>query len=129
MSNSQASRSPVMSIKAFVPARDFEQSRNFYLDLGFKQRWGEGSACGLEIDGQGFILQQFYVKEHAGNFMMHLTVEDADRWWDLITELKLKDKYQLSLAKPPAMQPWGLRVLYLSDPTGVLWHIAEPKRG
>jgi len=23
------------------------------------------------------------------------------------------------------MQPWGMRVLYLSDPTGVLWHIAE----
>jgi uncharacterized glyoxalase superfamily protein PhnB len=23
------------------------------------------------------------------------------------------------------MQPWGLRVVYLFDPTGVLWHIAE----
>ncbi|MDQ2638980.1 MAG: hypothetical protein M3Y79_00120 [Pseudomonadota bacterium] len=22
-------------------------------------------------------------------------------------------------------QPWGLRVLYLTDPNGVLWHIAE----
>ena len=31
------------------------------------------------------------------------------------------------LLQPPAMQPWGLRVLYLSDPTGVLWHIADRK--
>jgi len=23
------------------------------------------------------------------------------------------------------VQPWGLRVLYLTDPTGVLWHIAD----
>ena len=23
------------------------------------------------------------------------------------------------------MQPWGLRVLYLSDPAGVLWHITR----
>jgi|HubBroStandDraft_6_1064221.scaffolds.fasta_scaffold3410890_1 uncharacterized glyoxalase superfamily protein PhnB len=26
---------------------------------------------------------------------------------------------------PPALQQWGLRVLYLTDPTGVLWHIAD----
>jgi len=23
------------------------------------------------------------------------------------------------------MQPWGLRVAYVYDPTGVLWHVAE----
>ena len=33
------------------------------------------------------------------------------------------------MAKPPALQPWGLRVLYLTDPTGVLWHIAEERKG
>jgi len=27
-----------------------------------------------------------------------------------------------------AMQPWGIRVLYLSDPSGVLWHIADNKK-
>src|ERR1700746_3243165 len=109
----QSFRSKVLSIKAFVPARDFEQSRSFYIDLGFRQLWGDDSACGLEIDGQGFILQKFYIKEHAGNFMMSLTVESADAWWERIAELKLKEKYQLSLLKPPQMQPWGIRVLYL----------------
>lgn len=29
------------------------------------------------------------------------------------------------MAKPPALQPWGLRVLYVTDPSGVLWHIAD----
>jgi uncharacterized glyoxalase superfamily protein PhnB len=23
------------------------------------------------------------------------------------------------------MQPWGLRVAYIVDPSGVLWHIAQ----
>jgi hypothetical protein len=29
------------------------------------------------------------------------------------------------MAKAPALQPWGIRVLYLADPSGVLWHIAD----
>ena len=27
--------------------------------------------------------------------------------------------------KPPTMQPWGLRIAYVIDPSGVLWHVAE----
>jgi uncharacterized glyoxalase superfamily protein PhnB len=60
--------------------------------------------------------------------MMSLTVEDADDWWDHIERIGLKEKYSLHMAKPPAMQPWGTRVLYLSDPTGVPWHIADRKK-
>jgi len=32
------------------------------------------------------------------------------------------------LRKPPEMQPWGIRVLYLSDPTGVRWHITDMRK-
>jgi uncharacterized glyoxalase superfamily protein PhnB len=75
-----------------------------------------------------FLLQNLYVKEWAGNFMMHLLVTDADAWWKHIQDIKLAEKYPSITAKPPTLQPWGLRVLYLSDPSGVLWHIAdEPK--
>ena len=31
--------------------------------------------------------------------------------------------------KPPTMQPWGLRVACLVDPSGILWHIAERRAG
>jgi len=125
----QISRPSVSSIVAFVPAKDFEKSKNFYLDLGFDQIWGDGSACGLRIDGQTIILQNFYVKDHSENFMMQLVVDDATAWWERIQALGLKEKYQLGMANPPAMQPWGIVVLYITDPTGVLWHIAEvPKK-
>jgi uncharacterized glyoxalase superfamily protein PhnB len=112
-------------LKAFVPAKDFALSRQFYLDLGFVEKWGNDEVCELELAGFRFLLQNFYVKEHAENFMMHLMVENADDWWEHIRCLGLAEKYGLSMAKPPTIQPWGLRVLYLTDPTGVLWHIAD----
>lgn len=118
-------RSKVLDLKAFVPARDFELSRQFYRDLGFSEKWSNGQAAELELGGFRFLLQNFYVKEHAANFMMQLMVEDADTWWEHISSSGLAEKYQLYMAKPPALQPWGLRVLYLTDPTGVLWHIAD----
>ena len=115
----------VVDLKSFVPAKDFALSKRFYLDLGFTENWGNDQAAELQLGGFRFLLQNFYVKEHAENFMMHLMVEDADAWWAHIKDSGLADKYQLYMAKPPEVQPWGLRVLYLTDPTGVLWHIAD----
>jgi uncharacterized glyoxalase superfamily protein PhnB len=57
--------------------------------------------------------------------MMSMSVPDADAWWERIQRLGLKEKYNLGMANPPTLQPWGLRVLYLTDPTGVLWHISD----
>jgi uncharacterized glyoxalase superfamily protein PhnB len=57
--------------------------------------------------------------------MMSLSVEDVDAWWQYIEQHELTRRYPGIMCKPPAMQPWGLRVLFLGDPTGVLWHIAE----
>jgi len=117
--------SKILNLMAFVPAEDFELSRCFYRDLGFHENWGDEQACEFELEGYRFLLQNFYVKEHAGNFMMSLLVEDADKWWEYIQSIDLAKKYDLYMAKPPTLQPWGLRVLYLTDPTGVLWHIAD----
>jgi uncharacterized glyoxalase superfamily protein PhnB len=115
----------VVDLKSFVPAKDFSLSKQFYLDLGFTENWGNEQAAELQLGGYRFLLQNFYVKEHAENFMMHLMVEDADAWWAHIKAAGLTDKYHLYMARPPELQPWGLRVLYLTDPTGVLWHIAD----
>jgi uncharacterized glyoxalase superfamily protein PhnB len=57
--------------------------------------------------------------------MMSLMVEDVDRWWEHIESSGLAEKYELHMARPPALQPWGLRVVYLADPTCVPGHIAD----
>lgn len=118
----------VTDLKAFVPARDFNLSRRFYSDLGFAEKWHNDQIAIFEAGSYRFLLQNFFAQGLAENFMMHLHVQDADAWWKRISDAALKEKYQLYMAKPPALQPWGLRVLYISDPSGVLWHIADTPR-
>lgn len=120
--------SPVTDLKAFVPAKDAQLSKRFYLDLGFTVNFSNPEIAELQIGSFRFLLQTFYVAEHAGNFMMSLQVEDADVWWDHIQRIDLAKKYPGIMCKPPAMQPWGIRVLYLSDPSGVLWHITDNRK-
>lgn len=119
--------SRVLDMRTFVPAKDYEISKQFYVDLGFTINWGSERISELQIANFRFLLVPFYVKEYASNFMMQMLVEDADAWWTFINKANLPDKYPGIMAKPPTMQPWGLRVLYLSDPSGVLWHIADRK--
>ena len=116
---------PVADLNAFVPARDFDLSQRFYTDLGFTRLWGNADVAQFQAGGFRFLLQNFYVQSHAENFMMSLAVDDADTWWQHIQEHDLQRKYGLGMVKAPTVQPWGLRVLYLSDPSGVLWHIND----
>ena len=120
--------SPVTDIKAFVPAKDFERSKQFYTELGFTVNWSGPDIAELQAGSFRFLLQLFYVEAHAGNFMMSLQVEDLDAWWAFIERQEIARKYPGIMCRPPAMQPWGIRVLYLSDPTGVLWHITDGRR-
>jgi uncharacterized glyoxalase superfamily protein PhnB len=120
--------SPVTDLKTFVPAKDAELSKKFYTDLGFTINWSDEQIAELQIGSFRFLLQTFYVAEHAGNFMMSLNVEDADAWWEHIRRQEIAKKYPGIVCTPPAMQPWGIRVLYLSDPTGVLWHITDTRK-
>ncbi|HUO91965.1 MAG TPA: VOC family protein [Rhizomicrobium sp.] len=120
--------SPVVDLKAFVPAEDPELARQFYTDLGFTINWSNPEIAELQIGSFRFLLQKFYVKEHAGNFMMSLAVEDTDAWWQMIERKGIAKKYPGIMCKPPTMMPWGLRVLYISDPTGVLWHISDMRK-
>lgn len=121
--------SAVQDLKTFVPAKDHRLAKQFYCDLGFKLTWTSDQIAEFEIGSFRFLLQNFYVQPFAENFMMHLMVDDADTWWEHIKAIGLKEKYPDIMLKPPAVQPWGLRVLYLSDPTGVLWHIADRRTG
>ncbi|HEX2585791.1 MAG TPA: VOC family protein [Steroidobacteraceae bacterium] len=118
----------INDLKAFVPAKDMELSKQFYVDLGFTINWSNPDIAELQIGSFRFLLQKFYVAEHAGNFMMSLAVEDADKWWEHIQQMDIEKKYPGIMCKPPAMQPWGIRVLYLSDPSGVLWHITDTRK-
>ena len=121
----EASR--VLELNAFVPSKDFDLSKQFYLDVGFELAFAGTDIARLTMGSFRFLLQKFHVQQHSENFMMGLMVEDADLWWEHFKRIGLKEKYPIIMLKPPTMQPWGIRVLYMSDPTGVLWHISDRK--
>jgi catechol 2,3-dioxygenase-like lactoylglutathione lyase family enzyme len=110
--------------KAFVPSKDFALSKRFYQDLGFDLAWSSEDLAYLRHGDSSFLLQNFYEKEHAGNFMMHLLVEDVEAWWSHVQAQGLAAKYGVKV-EPPADRPWGLRDFVVVDPTGVLWRIGQ----
>ena len=110
--------------RPFVPAKDFKLSKSFYEALGF-QKLSDGQVAIFGIGATSFILQNYFQKEWAENFMMQLMVDDLDAWWSHIEALDLPARFGVPKPKPPAVQPWGLRIAYLVDPSGVLWHIAQ----
>jgi catechol 2,3-dioxygenase-like lactoylglutathione lyase family enzyme len=109
-----------VEIKAFVPARDFELSKRFYQDLGFTVAWSSGDLAYLRHGATSFLLQNFF----AENIMMHLLVEDLDAWWDHVQAQSIPARYGVGV-EPPSMKPWGLRDFAITDPSGVLWRIAQ----
>ncbi|HYC68239.1 VOC family protein [Brevundimonas sp.] len=114
--------------RPFLPARDFAVSRAFYQRLGFETLL-DGEVAIFRAGRGSFILQRYYQKEWAENCMMQLMVDDLDAWWAHLEALDLPSTFDVQPPKPPALQPWGLRVAYLYDPAGVLWHIAQRRPG
>jgi catechol 2,3-dioxygenase-like lactoylglutathione lyase family enzyme len=115
----------VVAVRPFLPAKDFEKSLRFYVDLGFTAfRLGD-SLASMELGQFGFLLQEYDVPAFADNFMMHLLVNDVNGWWARIERLDLPGNYGVRAPSAPALQPWGLTVAYVVDPSGVLWHIAQ----
>ena len=111
-------------MRPFLPAKDFDVSKLFYEMLGFEKVL-DGEVAIFNAASGGFILQRHYQKNWAENFMMQLMVDDLDAWWAHIDALELPLKFGVQPPKPPSLQPWGLRVAYVYDPCGVLWHVAQ----
>ena len=106
-----------IEVKAFVPSKDFALSKRFYRDLGFSIGWSSDELAYLHHGNSSFLLQNFYVKEHADNFMMHLLVENVEAWWGHVRDNRLAAKYGVKV-DPPEDRPWGIRDFVVVDPTG-----------
>ena len=108
--------------RPFVPAKDLELSKRFYTKLGFEIVLDADDVAIFRIGPSSFLLIRF---DHAEHFMMQLMVDDLDAWWARIAALNLKSEFGVPDPRPPKMQPWGLRIAYVVDPSGVLWHVAQ----
>jgi catechol 2,3-dioxygenase-like lactoylglutathione lyase family enzyme len=120
-----AAESDVVTLRPFLPANDFEKSLQFYVDLGFTARRMGSDLASLDLGPFGFLLQKYDATSYAQHLMLSLMVNDLDAWWRRIESLDLATKFGVPAPQPPALQPWGLTIVYVVDPTGILWHIAQ----
>lgn len=114
----------IIETKAFVPAKDFEHSKQFYQDIGFTMASDTHGVAYFHLGNASFLLQDYYTKSSAENFMMHILVEDIDAWWHHIDTSNVVEKYGAKLSEITP-RPWGMNDFCLVDPSGVCWHIGQ----
>lgn len=111
-------------IKPFVPALDFELAKRFYLALGFEAPWSSGELALVRCQACSFLLQAFDEPAFAGNFQMHLLVENADDWHAHVLASGVVSTFGAKVGAPEN-RPWAMRDFTLHDPSGVLWRIGQ----
>ena len=115
----------ITKLKPFIPSgKDFQQSKLFFLDLGFKVNWEVAGLAELQLGEGIFLLQDFHNQTMQENLMMYVNVEDLDAWWAHLQDSGVCDRYPGVKASPPKTFPWGTREIHLIDPAGVCWHFA-----
>ncbi len=113
-----------IEIKAFVPASDFGLSKAFYVELGFEIPWSSEDLAYVRHGETSFLLQAFNEPEFIKNYQMHLLVENVDDWHARVVALGVAARYGVEIGEPQD-QPWAMRDFTLSDPSGVLWRVAQ----
>jgi hypothetical protein len=112
------------SIRPFIGSTNFQISRSFYQDLGFRESILAPNFSYFETEGIGFYLQDANVKDWIDNTMLFLEVEDVNRYWEALTKLNLTAKYKSVKLVPIREMDWG-KECFIHDPSGILWHIGE----
>jgi hypothetical protein len=116
----------VEDVRAFVPALDFQMSKAFYEAIGWTTVWTDGDGLALmELGGHRFMLQNFYVKDWAENFMLTVVVADAAAWHRRAMEVLSAGAYGSARVAEPKAEDWGATVTYVWDPSGVLLHFTQ----
>ena len=112
------------SIRPFIGAKNFDVSRSFYRDLGFRETILFPTMSVFKSDTFAFYLQDAYVKDWIDNSQVFLEVEDVAGFWKELVALDLTTKYDGVRLTPIREYDWG-RECFVHDPSGILWHFGE----
>jgi hypothetical protein len=113
------------SIRTFIGALNFNESRQFYQELGFVESPISKDMSYIKVTDQlGFYLQNAYVEDWMNNTMIFLEVDDVKRYWSELQELGLHHKYKNVKLTAIREESWG-RECFMHDPAGVLWHFGQ----
>ncbi len=117
----------VSGIRTFVGTRNFEDSRDFYIALGWQLNWDRDGLAELELGGSPLFLQRYYNKQWCENSMLHVTVADAQAWYEHAQAVIEAGSFSgPPRVNSPKEEDYGALVTYIRDPAGVLLHMAQP---
>lgn len=109
----------ISGLKAYVPAKNFQRSKEFYAGLGFTLTDGWGGTIDCEMNGNQFRLQDYYVKDWAENFMMVMYVDSVKEWHQHVVKVREDGQFSEVRIKEPENVKEFI-VLHVVDPSGVL---------
>jgi catechol 2,3-dioxygenase-like lactoylglutathione lyase family enzyme len=112
------------SIRPFIGAKNFEQSRSFYRDLGFEEVLLSPGFSVFKSGANAFYLQDYYNEDWINNTMVFMEIGDVQSFYDALIDLNLPEKYEGVRVKPIKNESWG-RECFVHDPSGVLWHFGQ----
>lgn len=116
------------SIRPFIGAKNFEESRSFYQALGFEESVISPQMSYFQINENiGFYLQNAYVKDWVDNTMVFVEVANADTYYQELLALDLSSKFNQVRLVPVRIESWG-KECFLHDPSGILWHFGQFNR-
>jgi len=113
-----------LSLQPIVPSgNDFEKSKQFFIELGFKMSWGDSDYADFEKDNCKFVLQRFDKPEFIQNYMLIVDIDNAMQFRSIALEKKLPEKFGIKISEV-VQQPYGKEVNII-DIAGVCWHFVE----
>ncbi|HAX03492.1 MAG TPA: lactoylglutathione lyase [Acholeplasmataceae bacterium] len=112
-------------IQPFIPAKDFQLSKQFYQDLGFKLIYEDSQIILFEKDKVRLFIQRFYDTFFAENLVFQLYVDDIEQIHQLLSSLLTK--YPMIKISKMKQAHYGM-TFTLIEPSGVLFHITDPSR-
>ena len=115
----------IKDMKPFVPAKDFELSLRYYQALGATVNWQHDGLAEIDFGPSRIMLQDYYQKNWAENFVMHIPVDDATAWHTHIAAMVASGDYGEIRVSEPKAEPWCRLVTYAWDPAGVLLNLAQ----
>lgn len=113
------------AIRPFIGAKNYQESREFYKSIGFEEVVIGDKMCLFKVnENLGFYLQDFYVEDWIDNTMVFLEVDDIERCAEELSNKGLQGKFKGVRLTEIKQFDWG-RELFMTDPSGVLWHFGE----
>ena len=114
----------VLCSRTIIQSSDLERSLAFYggaLGLAVAREFGSGPSRGVVyFAGSGFVeVVQGSGPTGGGSVALWLQVRSVDT---TVADLVARG---VTLARPPALEPWGLIEAWIDDPDGLRIHVVE----